>query len=75
MSVGKIHTQARYEAAYAADCRHEAMIEAVAQALMDACYGAGAWDRIAHRPEGAGQVHAFTQQARAAVAVVERWRP
>ncbi len=62
-----------YERRYAADMRHEAMLEAVAQALMDACYGDGAWARIAHRPEGIGQRYAFIQQARAAVAVVEKW--
>lgn len=63
----------QYEARYAADMRHEAMIEAVAEALMDTCYGAGSWVRIASRPEGQGQRNAFMMQARAAVAVVEKW--
>lgn len=62
-----------YERRYAADMKHAAMCEAVAQALMDTCYGDGAWARIAHRPEGQGQRAAFMMQARAAVAVVEKW--
>lgn len=62
-----------YERRYAADCRHESMVEAVAQALCDACYGNGAWHRISSRPEGQGQVQGWMSQARAAVAVVERW--
>lgn len=62
-----------YERRYAADMRHEAMIEAVAQALMDACYGDGSWVRIASRPEGAGQRTAFMMQARAAARVFEQW--
>jgi hypothetical protein len=65
--------QERYDAQYAADMQHEALVEAVAQSLMDACYGKGSWSRIAHRPEGQGQRGAFISQARAAVAVVERW--
>lgn len=64
---------AEYERRYAADCRREAMIEDVAKALCDACYGAGAWERISRRPEGHGQVQGWMSQARAAVAVVERW--
>lgn len=62
-----------YERQYAADMRHMAMVEAVAEALMDTCYGKGSWCRIAHRPEGQGQRRAFEMQARAAVAVVEKW--
>lgn len=64
---------AKYDARYAADCRREAMCEAVAAALMDACYGAGSWAMIAHRPEGQGQRNAFMMQARAAAAVFEAW--
>ena len=62
-----------YDLKYATDMKHEALCEAVAQALMDACYGDGSWLRIAHRPEGQGQRNAFMMQARAAVAVVEKW--
>lgn len=62
-----------YERRYAADMYHEALCEAVAQALMDTCYGDGSWSRIAHRPEGQGQRTAFMRQARAAVAVVENF--
>jgi hypothetical protein len=58
---------------YAADCRRQSMIEDVARALCDACYGDGAWERISRRPEGQGQVQGWMAQARAAVAVVERW--
>ena len=65
--------QERYDQRYAADMRHEALCEAVAQALMDTCYGAGSWMRIASRPEGQGQRNAFLMQARAAIAVVEKW--
>lgn len=63
-----------YDARYAADMRHESMIEAVAQALMDSIYGEGSWARITIRPEGQGQRHAFMQQARTAVRVMEQWR-
>lgn len=63
-----------YERRYAADMRREAMLEAVAQALMDACYGEGSWSRISSRPEGQGQRTAFLMQARAAVAVIEKWQ-
>jgi len=65
--------QRRYDARYAADMKHEALVEAVAKALMDTCYGENAWSSIAHRPEGQAQRGAFINQARAAVAVVERW--
>lgn len=67
------YLEAQREAQYASDMRHEALCEAVAQALMNTCYGDGSWDRIAHRPEGQGQRMAFMMQARAAVAVVEKW--
>ena len=66
---------AEYDRRYAADMRHEALCEAVAQALMDTCYGDGSWSRIAHRAEGHGQRMAFMMQARAAVAVVEKFNP
>lgn len=63
-----------YEARYAADMKAEAMIEAVAQALCDECYGAGTWVSLSSRPEGQGQVCCWLRQARIAVAVVDRWR-
>ena len=66
-------TADEYERRYAADMRHEAMIEAVAQALMDTCYGGGSWASITSRPEGAGQRMAFLMQARAAARVFEQW--
>ncbi len=66
-------SDAEYERRYAADCRRQSMIEDVARALCDACYGNGAWERISRRPEGQGQVQGWMSQANAAVAVVERW--
>lgn len=73
-ALSSVSTEGRVpEARYAADMRHEALVEAVAKALMDECYGAGSWDRIAHTPAGVGQVHGFKQQARAAIKVVQDW--
>lgn len=63
-----------YERQYAADVKAQAMVEAVAQALCDTCYGEGSWSRISSRPEGQGQVQGWMSQARAAIAVVDRWR-
>lgn len=62
-----------YERRYAADMREIAREEAVAKALCDACYGAGAWDRISTRPEGAGQVSGWKKQARAAILAMEQF--
>lgn len=62
-----------YERRYAADMRELAREEAVAKALCDACYGAGSWDSISHRPEGAGQVYGWRKQARAAMLAMEQF--
>jgi hypothetical protein len=62
-----------YEARYAADMREAALEEAIAKALCDACYGAGSWDSIRSRPEGAGQLYGWKKQARAAMLVIEQW--
>lgn len=51
--------------------RELAREEAVAKALCDACYGAGSWDSISRRPEGAGQVYGWKKQARAAMLAME----
>lgn len=60
-------TANRIAAGWAASLEDE-----VAKALCDTCYGAGAWDSISARPEGAAQVRGWLEQARAAIAVMKR---
>jgi len=52
----------------------EDMIEAVAKALCDTCYGEGAWDNILRSAGTSSQVRSWKSQALAAINVIDNWK-
>lgn len=66
-------TDSAYDQRYAADMKHEALVEAVARALCDECYGAGSFESLSHGEHGAAQVHSWKKQARVAVKICCDW--
>lgn len=65
-------SDAEYERRYAADCRREALVDAMARALCEECYGKGSWSALV-QGGATKQEQSWKAQARAALRVVEDW--